>query len=642
MIQASSPLSASRSGVDLADPAASGRIGLPQPVRRILRREHLDLGAVLRLHRRPVLVRLVEQHAGVEREHARARPRLEEQVQQDRLLLLERAGERHAGVEALHRVRDHRLGGHPASTSSGVSCSVHHSGWVRPGEVAERLALAVVRLVEREDPQQRLVELPVRDLLEHDVAEARVGPEPAADADVHRLDELAVDLLEHALDADVGDLVLGAARRAAREVQAEVLAVAVPGHVRVEELGDLGRAVLGVDLGQPAELLAGAGLQPAREQLGLGRELLGERLGQQRVDALVGDPRQQHVLLVGEPDLGDGRVLAGEPHELVQLVAAQAPDRHAEADRGVLAVGLRGHADVVVAAQVGGDAGGAPDVVPEPLDELLAQAVGPDLVDQELQPRLAALGAVLVGVAEDRGDPGDDLGRLLRRDEDVDRAREARRAGEPAADADVEAGGAVLVDRARQRDVVDEAARAVLLAARDGDLVLAREVRVELVVEEVLVDRLRDRVAVGDLLVADAGQRAADDVAGDVAAGAGGREPDLLQPREDLGDLVERQPVVLEALARRAIDDPAGEVVGDLGHHLGLVGGQHALHDLRAQHEVAVLRVVRIQPVPLEPHEVVVVQRFPAHLGRPHERGEDVEAVLLCFARSNLFMDRPK
>ena len=225
---------------------------------------------------------------------------------------------------------------------------------------------------------------------------------------------------------------------------------------------------------------------PRVNSSGCGRELLGERLGQQRLDAVVGDPRQQHVLLVREPDLGDRRVLAGEPDELVQLVAAQAPDRDAEADRGVLAVGLRGHADVVVAAQVGGDAGGAPHVVPEPLDELLAQAVGPDLVDEELQPRLAALGAVLVGVAEDRGDPGDDLGRLLRRDEDVDRAREARRAREPAADADVEAVGAVLVDRARQRHVVDEAARAVLLAARDGDLVLAREVRVELVVEEVL------------------------------------------------------------------------------------------------------------------------------------------------------------
>src|SRR4051812_1821190 len=123
-------------------------------------------------------------------------------------------------------------------------------------EVAERLTLVVRGLVEGEDPQQGLVELPVRDLLEHDLAEARVGPEPAADADVHRLDELAVDLLEHALDADVGDLLLRAARRAAREVQAEVLAVAVLRHVRVEEARDLRGARLRVHLREAAELLA--------------------------------------------------------------------------------------------------------------------------------------------------------------------------------------------------------------------------------------------------------------------------------------------------------------------------------------------------------------------------------------------------
>src|SRR3954466_13087182 len=66
-------------------------------------------------------------------------------------------------------------------------------------EVAERLALAVPGLVERGNPQQRLVEPPMRGPFEPPLAEARVGPEPAADADVHRLDELAVDLLEHTL-----------------------------------------------------------------------------------------------------------------------------------------------------------------------------------------------------------------------------------------------------------------------------------------------------------------------------------------------------------------------------------------------------------------------------------------------------------
>ena len=135
-------------------------------------------------------------------------------------------------------------------------------------------------------------------------------------------------------------------------------------------------------------------------------------------------------------------------------------------------------------------------------------ASGPIAVDEELQPGLAARLAVLLGVAEDRGDAGDDLGGLLGRDEDVEPAREARAAREAAADAQVEARACRRRgSRAGERDVVDQPARAVLAAAGDRDLVLARQVRVELVVEEVLVDRLGRGVAVDDLVVGDAGQR---------------------------------------------------------------------------------------------------------------------------------------
>ena len=251
--------------------------------------------------------------------------------------------------------------------STGVSSCVHHSGSVRRREVAERLAVGVVGLVEAEDPQQRLVEVPVGDLLDHDVAEARVLAQPAADADVHRLDELAVDLLEHALDADVGDLMLRAARRAAREVQAEVLAVAVRAHVLVEERGDLDRARLGVDLGQAAELLAGAGLQAALEERRRGREVGDQRLGQQRVDVLVRDPRQHDVLLVREAQrvVRVGAVLAGERGELEELVGLQAADRDDEADGAVLAVGLRQDADVVLAREARGLRDAAAQLAPD-------------------------------------------------------------------------------------------------------------------------------------------------------------------------------------------------------------------------------------------------------------------------------------
>ena len=246
----------------------------------------------------------------------------------------------------------------------------------------------------------------MRDLLDHDVAEPRVGPEPAADADVHRLDELAVDLLEHALDADVGDLVLRAARRAAREVQAEVLAVAVRAHVLVEELGDLGRAVLRVDLGQAAELLAGAGLQAAREQRrARGESSCEQRLGEQRVDALVGDPRQQHVLLVGErgprPRSPYSRASRTSSNS---WSAVQAPDRDdrsrpCECSPSVCGVtpmwswprrsGRRRDA----AAQRRGRAARSSSSRRPP---------GPIAVDEELQPRLPRFCAVLLGVAEDR------------------------------------------------------------------------------------------------------------------------------------------------------------------------------------------------------------------------------------------------
>ena len=261
--------------------------------------------------------------------------------------------------------------------------------------------------------------------------------------------------------------------------------------------------------------------------------------------------------------------------------------------------------------------------------ELLAQLLRPEPVDEELQPRLAARLAVLLGVAEDRRHPLDDLGRLLGRHEDVEPAGEARVRGQAAADAQVEPLRAVLGHGGGQRDVVDEPARAVLGAPGHRDLELARQVRVELVVEEVLVDRLRRRVAVDDLVVRQARERAAHDVADDVAARPGGGQPHPIEPGEDLGHVLQPDPVDLEALAGGAVDDPAPEVARDRGHDLRLVGAEHALDDLRAQHEVAVVGVVLVEAVPLEEADVIGVERLPAVAGGPEQLGKDVQPVRL-------------
>ena len=263
--------------------------------------------------------------------------------------------------------------------------------------------------------------------------------------------------------------------------------------------------LLGVDLGQAAELLARAGLQRrALKSVGLRGELLQQRLGEQRVDVLVRDPRQQHVLLVGQAQRvvvvrrtrgrgGRARTAArpsgGRPGRRSRPCGAR---RRPAACTPMWSSPRRSGRLRDAAAQLAADAA---------LELLAAAPRGPIAVDEELQARLAAR---LRGSPRSRGRSpviaGDDLGGLLGRDEDVDPAREARLRGEPAADAQVEARAC------RPRGSRAESAMSLIRpraqssrAAGDRDLVLAREVRVELVVEEVLVDRLGGGVAVDDL-----------------------------------------------------------------------------------------------------------------------------------------------
>ena len=85
-------------------------VPLPEPVLDRLAGEHLDRRVVARLDRLPELVRLGEEVVRVDREDARLRVGREEHVEEDRLLLLERARERDAARELLERVRDDALG----------------------------------------------------------------------------------------------------------------------------------------------------------------------------------------------------------------------------------------------------------------------------------------------------------------------------------------------------------------------------------------------------------------------------------------------------------------------------------------------------------------------------------------------------
>jgi hypothetical protein len=87
--------------------------------------------------------------------------------------------------------------------------------------------------------------------------------------------------------------------------------------------------------------------------------------------------------------------------------------------------------------------------------------------------------------------------------------------------------------------------------------------------------------------------------------------------------------VELDALARRAVEEATRVLLGDVGEGLGLLSGEDALDDLGPEHHVAVARVVLVQPVPLEPRDVVVGQGVPPVARGAHQLVVDVEPVLL-------------
>src|SRR5205823_1985913 len=106
-----------------------------------------------------------------------------------------------------------------------------------------------------------------------------------------------------------------------------------------------------------------------------------------------------------------------------------------------------------------------------------------------------------------------------------------------------------LVEGADERDAVDLERVAAVGAARDGVLVLARQVRPRGVAVELGGRGLDHRRRVEQLVGGEAGDGAAGDVADGVAAAAGARDAGGLEVGEDVAERAELEPVQLDALA---------------------------------------------------------------------------------------------
>ncbi len=218
-------------------------------------------------------------------------------------------------------------------------------------------------------------------------------------------------------------------------------------------------------------------------------------------------------------------------------------------------------------------------------------------------------------LAEHRGDPGPHLGDPLGLDERAQPLAELRVGRQPAADPEVEPGPPPGSDDADERDVVDLVVGAVLRAAGDRRLVLAGQVGERGVADVAVADLAQRRGRVEHLVPGHAGQRAAEDHPRGVAAGLGGVQADGLEPAPDLRHVLDPDPVQLDVLPVGDVGDVPAELGGDVRDRRELLAGQRPAVDPYAQHEVAVLELLRLQhrgPPPGDARGALGVEPEPA------------------------------
>ncbi len=317
--------------------------------------------------------------------------------------------------------------------------------------------------------------------------------------------------------------------------------------------------------------------------------------------------------------------------DLGQGGAVDAADARGEADV-VAAVLLPVHTDVV--APAAGRVGGRRAIGQLPLQVLvlqhLAELLRAPVGDQELQAGAVAQPPVAV-VAEDRDDALVDVGHVVDRHPGAEAHAQLRVGGQAAADPQVEARTVLGVLDADERHVVDLVHHVQHRRPGDRGLELAGEVRVRGVVQDPALHLLQGRRAVDDLVLGDTGDRGADHHAGRVAAGGDRGQADALQALPDLGHVLDADPVVLDVLPVGDVGRAARELLRDLTDDAQLRGGQRAAVDADAQHEVAVVQLLRLQDRRLSAVDALLalgVQTPPAHPSAQVAGVDGVETAL--------------
>src|SRR5215472_6833351 len=222
--------------------------------------------------------------------------------------------------------------------------------------------------------------------------------------------------------------------------------------------------------------------------------------------------------------------------------------------------------------------------------EHFAEPLGAPVSHQELEPRPAAQPAVTI-VAEDPSHPGPYIGYLIRRDEYTEPLGHHRVGRQASADPQVKAGITAGAGHADERHIVDLVRGALRPAARDRGLVFARQVS-ELGVERCHgLGRAQRRGRVEHLGRVDSGDRAAENVARNVAAGLEGRQADLFQTRPDVRNVLNPDPVELDVLPIGDVREVAAVLLRDPCDGSQLTRRELPARDADPHHEVRVLDV---------------------------------------------------
>mmetsp|Transcript_5966 Transcript_5966/g.20562 ORF Transcript_5966/g.20562 Transcript_5966/m.20562 type:complete len:639 (-) Transcript_5966:219-2135(-) len=411
---------------------------------------------------------------------------------------------------------------------------------------------------------------------------------------------------------DVRNLNLAAGVGAARPVHPDV-----PRHIHrgLQRLCQRLARGLGLDQRQGAELVAGARHQvlhqPARVGPEGGRKALSGRqqgLRKQRADLGVRHVRDDVVLLHSEPDLARA-VLLRDPGNLEHVLGLDPArgDVDAHVVQPLLPLGvdpvvvpaLVGLVDQRVALSLERPAG-------HPLGHLVPKVLQPHVLDE---PHHAALlsGAPCAEVPEggedrvagvndvalgNKGVQGDGLLAFCRREEPADQQVVAKLA--------ILRGGHVS-------QVVDVGVLVQVVRPDDADVPLSGQVGDALIhlskVDDVLCEVVADGDGVNDLERVDSGDGAPHRVPHVVHAALDRGQPAALQPVEDVGHVLQGDAAELKVLPRG--DIAATTLPGllrDLGEDPELVRGHHAVGELEAHHELAVLLLPAVEEAePLEP-----------------------------------------